>query len=70
MTKFQALFIKYLRVRLDGSWRWVAQKYEDRYTNKEPFSFENTLGGNQIDGIYLCEGAMLVLNEKHEEGWN
>lgn len=42
MTRFQALFIKYLRIKCDGSWRWVAAKYENRYIHNEPFKFETT----------------------------
>ncbi len=70
MTKFQALFIKYLRVKCDGTWRWVAGKYEMRYKDKIPFSNNSTFGGNQMQGIWLCDEAMKFLNEKVEDGWN
>lgn len=70
MTRFQALFVKYLRVKCDGSWRWVAAKYQMRYIDKVPFIFETTLGGSQIDGMNLCSEAMNLLNEKVEDGWN
>lgn len=70
MTKFQALFVKYLRVRCDGSWRWVAGKYEERYIHKIPFKFEPTFGGNQILGMDLCDTAMELLNETIDNGWN
>lgn len=70
MTKFQTLFVKYLRVKCDGSWRWVAAKYQMRYADRVPFTLECTVGGNQIDGMELCEKAMLLLEEKVEDGWN
>lgn len=70
MTKFQALYVKYLRVKLDGTWRWVAGKYNQRYVEKKPFSLHMTYGGNQIEGMSLCDEAMKLLNEKVEQGWN
>lgn len=70
MTKFQALFIKYLRVKLGGSWRWVAAKYEMRYKDKLSFTHESTCGGNPLYGIFLCDNAMVLLNENVEDGWN
>ena len=33
MTKTQAIFIKYLRVRLNGSYRFIAEQYFKRYKN-------------------------------------
>jgi hypothetical protein len=62
ITKFQALFITYLRLRCEGSWRWVAAKYEERYTEKIPFKMTLTFGGNQIDGMFLCNKAGKILN--------
>ena len=70
MTKFQALFVKYLRIKCDGSWRWVAAKYEERYTLKIPFKLGMTSGGNQIVGMNLCNEAMNILEEWVEDGWN
>lgn len=70
MTKFQAYYVKFLRIKCEGSWRWVAAKYEMRYKDKIPFRFEFTYGGNQIDGMNLCQKAMIMLNEKIEDGWN
>ncbi len=70
MTKFQALFIKYLRVELEGSWRWVAAKYDMRYKDNLPFTFESTIGGNQLEGLKLCDEAQKLLNEKTSDGWN
>lgn len=70
MTRFQALFVKYLRIRCDGSWRWVAAKYEDRYIHNNSFKIGLTHGGNQIIGRDLCNEAMNMLGEKVEDGWN
>lgn len=70
MTRFQALYIKYLRIRCEGTWRWVAAKYHSRYKDLKPFDFEITYGGNQIDGMFYCDEAMKLLNEKVEDGWN
>jgi hypothetical protein len=66
LTKFQALYIKYLREKCEGSWRWVAAKFEQRYTDKVPFKHESTFGGNQLDGMSLCSEAMSILNEQWE----
>lgn len=70
LTKFQALFIKYLRIKCDGSWRWVAAKYKARYDDNKPFNYEMTMGGNQLDGMILCSSAMSILNEEIKDGWN
>lgn len=63
MTKFQALFVLWLRHEefCGGSWRWIAQKYNNRYVDKIPFNTNPTTGGNQIDGINLEIEAFEVL---------
>lgn len=66
LTKYQALYIKFLREKCEGSWRWVAGKFELRYTDRVPFSFEMTYGGNQLDGMSLCSEAMSILGEQWE----
>jgi hypothetical protein len=70
MTIFQALYIKYLRVRCDGTWRWVAGKYSQRYDFRLPFTDESTYGGDQFEGMNLCHEAMELLGESTENGWN
>ncbi len=70
MTRFEALFIKYLRVKCDGSWRWVAAKYSERYSSKIPFNLHCPFGGNQLDGIRLCREAQQLLKEETNQGWN
>lgn len=78
MTKFQALFIKYLRTRCDCTWRAVAAHFYNRYSlDYKLKSFEEridfntmTWGGNQIDGMMLCDEAMELLEDKVEDGWN
>ena len=70
MTRFQALYVKYLRIRCKGSWRWIAARYEDRYKRKIPFDSNMSFGGNQITGILLCKQAKQLLGEKMSDGWN
>lgn len=49
MTKFQALFIKLLRVRYDYSWRAVHREWQIRYIPKEEWYYNGALVGvNQI----------------------
>ena len=70
MTRFQALFIKYLRIRCEGTWRWVDLMYSSRYYYGLPYNENSTVESNQAIGADLCEEAMCVLNEKPEDGWN
>lgn len=69
MTRLQALFVKYLRIRKEGTWRWIAIQYLIRY-NEYPFAMRGGLDGLQVNGLNLCNKAMDVLNEKVEDGWN
>lgn len=64
MTKFQALFVAFLRHDdyCNGSYRWVAAKYKRRYSEKLPFNYKITNGGNQIDGMELSLEASKKLN--------
>ena len=67
MTKSQALFVKWLRVRQEGTWRWVHSEYVKRY----PAELEDeSLAGNQILGMELCNEAMDILNETTNDNWN
>lgn len=63
MTKFQALYVAFLRCenKCFGSWRWVAAKYDERYKQKIPFNYNMIYGGNQIDGMKLCKKAETIL---------
>ena len=70
MTKFQALFVKYLRIRREGTWRYVSAMWHNRYDFGIPFNENCGLICNQLNGINLCDEAMNVLNEKIEDGWN
>lgn len=70
MKTFEALFIKYLRVRREFSYRKVAAKWTDRYVFLLPFNDEATIGKNQEIGIKLCDEAMEFLGETEEQGWN
>ena len=76
MTRFQALFVFWIRnEKLQGcSWRATAANYYNRYdmSTGNLIPFKNrlifklfTFGGNQLDGIALCEEASKILfNEK------
>jgi len=64
LTKSQALFIAYLRIRCNGSWRWVAAKFSERYFENKPFKLTSTVGGNQLEGLVLCNLASNILNIK------
>lgn len=64
MTTFQALFVKYLRIRKEGTWRLIAIQYSIRYNG----GYSNK--GLQMYGLNLCNEAMNKLNEKVEDGWN
>ncbi len=61
MTRFQALFVCYLRCRIEGTWRYVAGKWYIRYTDKKPFNYDSTWGGNQLDGMFLFTRASEIL---------
>lgn len=75
MTRFQALFIKYLRVRQEGSWSWCRWMYYRRYGLNQPFD-DMCIGNfnmsikNFPHGMDLCSQAMDVLGENVEDGWN
>ena len=62
MTRFQANFIKLLRVRHDYTWRAIAREWYERYGQYNP--------SHQMFGQQLCNEAMELLGEKVEEGWN
>lgn len=75
MTRSQAVFVKFLRVRMGCSWRSVAAHYFNRYnfdgTLKDLNSrivfhgFTNCMavGATQIDGVELCDQAADLLGE-------
>lgn len=70
MTQSQALFIKWLRVKQEGTWRWVELMYRARYKYKLPYNELFHTDSNQLEGISLCDEAMIILNESPEDGWN
>jgi len=70
MTEFQALFIKYLRVKCGGTWRWIDLMYKARYIYNLPFNELFHTDCSQLNGMMYCDVAMSVLNEKIEDGWN
>lgn len=62
MTKFQALYIAYLRAKMEGSWRWVSASYKRRYVDKLPFSLNTVCVEEQTYGKELCKEASKLLN--------
>ena len=70
MTRFQALFIYWLREKCNCSWRAIDAHFNNRYnkdgTRKnitEEISFNIwTIGGNQLGGMILCQEASKLLN--------
>lgn len=70
MTRFQALYVKWLRIRCEGTWRWINLMYMARYAYKLPYNENFNTESNQLIGIELCNQAMDILNEKVEDGWN
>lgn len=74
MTRFQAIFIYYLREKCDCSWRALAAHFYNRYnydwTNKLKSEIQTfdicTIGGNQIEGMLLHEESMKLLNIRYE----
>lgn len=69
MTRFQALFIKVLRVKWDYSWRAVHREWQIRYKNTK-WNIEGFSEGHQMQGMDLCIDAMKLLGENVEDGWN
>lgn len=76
LTRFQALFIAYLRLecKCDCSWRSVAAHFNNRYNKdgsckllKEREDYNVfTYGGNQLEGMILCDEASKILKIKIE----
>ena len=62
MNRIQAIFIKYLRVRLNGSYRFVAEQYLKRYKNY-PEEIVNKQCGLQESGMWLVDYATDTLEE-------
>jgi hypothetical protein len=54
LTKFQALYVMYLRCRCNGTWGYVALMFTHRYNLKRNFG--------QRYGRKLCELAEEILN--------
>lgn len=63
MNKSQALFVKYLRIRLECSWRVVSAMYTNRYHFRIPFNLALQEFTNQNYGRQLCRDAQTLLNE-------
>lgn len=68
MTRFQALYVKYCRIKLECSWRVVQAMWVNRYCLKIPFDINFQWDTNQIKGRELCNKSQILLNENWEDG--
>lgn len=66
MTKSQALYVKFCRVRLECSWRIVQAMWVNRYYYKIPFDIRCQTDTNQQRGRMLCGQAQTLLDEDWE----
>ena len=82
LTKFQALFIKLLRIKYGYSWRKISVAFQARYLPKDKWLFNPEISyssrvhetydypdGCQIEGMKLCADAMSYLGETEKDGW-
>lgn len=67
MTRFQALYVKYLRVRLGCSWRVISAMYTNRYHFKVPFNLKLQENTSQQYGRLICYEAEELLKERFDE---
>lgn len=63
MTYEQAKFVRKLRIDDEGTYRYIANEYIDKYN----LDFVENL---QEYGINLCDEACRLLNESYEDGWS
>ena len=65
MTRFEALFIKFLRFRKHCNYGLIAAKWAERYEFKIPFTGTHTLcvNGTTKHGRALCVKAAEYLDE-------
>lgn len=66
MTKSEALFIKFLRVRLECSWGKLYSHYFNRYLMLIPFT-DKEYRVDSVSGRYLCRMAQHVLSENWQD---
>ena len=59
MTKFQALVIKYWRVREENSWRMVHYLYQKRYVPREKWKYPSV--------IHTADAFMEIFGYRREE---
>ena len=67
MTKQEALFIKYLRIRLECTWRIITAMWHNRYMENIPFNLDKQEHTSQLIGRTLCRDAQIVLNENRQD---
>lgn len=66
MTKTEAIFIKYLRLRLECSWTKLYSHWYNRYILQIPFT-NKEYNLSSIKGRQLCRDAQTLLNENWED---
>jgi len=66
MTKSQAIFIKFLRIRLECSWSKIHCHWYNRYKLNIPFS-NNESNYSSFHGRELCRNAQTLLNENWQD---
>ena len=67
MTRFQAIYVKYCRVKLECSWRVVYAMYNNRYFWKIPFNLSIQRNVNQYSGRELYRQAQDLLKENWDD---
>lgn len=67
MTRFQAIYIKYCRIKLECSWRVVYAMYNNRYFWKIPFDLSTQHSVSQYSGRELCRQAQDLLKENWDD---
>lgn len=70
MTKFQANFIKILRLNYHLTWAEIDKMFQKRYQLKQPFNIKGRVErGDESNGEILCHRAMILLEDDYNE-WN
>ena len=64
MSRFEALFIKYLHCRMNLNKRDVSSYWTQRYVLKQPFNDKITVSGNFAHGRLLLDWAGGTLKEE------
>ena len=66
MTKSQAIFVKFLRVRLECTWSKLFCHWYNRYELQIPFS-NDEFKYSQLSGRDLCRRSQEILHENWQD---